>query len=206
LGEVGFTLRYLDMSHNHVEHLDSTMFPDTPYLLGLNLGHNKLTILPDNVFTSLGGLVKLDLSSNPLRANFKELFHYVQKLRHLSLADTGLKVTPHLPLPNLVTLNLSSNSIEELSAAAVEGLERLRSLYLNANRFVAVPSQAWPHMPLLKTLDISKNNIKVMLCASSAVIDSSLNKNFYVPWYSQNTNTGIFIPFSSLTFNNTEGC
>jgi Leucine-rich repeat (LRR) protein len=182
LGEVGFTLRYLDMSHNHVEHLDSTMFPDTPYLLGLNLGHNKLTILPDNVFTSLGGLLKLDLSSNPLRANFKELFHYVQKLRHLSLADTGLKVTPHLPLPKLVTLNLSSNAIEELSAAAVEGLDRLRSLCLNANRFVAVPSQAWSHMPLLKTLDISKNNIKVMLCTSSAVPDSSLNKNFSVPY------------------------
>ncbi|XP_069684863.1 chaoptin [Periplaneta americana] len=162
LGEVGYTLRYLDMSHNHVEHLDSTMFPDTPYLLGLNLAHNKLTILPDNVFTSLGGLLKLDLSSNPLRANFKELFHYVQKLRHLNLADTGLKVTPNLPLPNLVSLNLSSNSIEEMSAAAVEGLERLRSLYLYGNRFTSVPSQAWPYMPLLKNLDVSKNNIKII--------------------------------------------
>jgi Leucine-rich repeat (LRR) protein len=153
------------------------------------------------VFTSLGGLLKLDLSSNPLRANFKELFHYVQKLRHLSLADTGLKVTPHLPLPNLVTLNLSCNSIEELAAAAVEGLERLRSLYLNANRFVAVPSQAWPHMPLLKTLDISKNNIKVRLCTSSTVLDWSLNKNFSVPSYSQNSNTGILLLFSSLSCN-----
>ncbi|PSN46305.1 hypothetical protein C0J52_18602 [Blattella germanica] len=162
LGEVGYTLRYLDMSHNHVEHLDSTMFPDTPNLLGLKLAHNKLTILPDNVFTSLGGLLRLDLSSNPLRANFKELFHYVQRLRHLNLADTGLRRTPNLPLPNLVSLNLSSNLIEEMSAAAVEGLERLRSLHLSGNRFLGVPSQAWAHMPLLKNLDISRNPIKII--------------------------------------------
>lgn len=162
LGEVGQTLRYLDMSRNQIEHLDSTMFSNTPYLLGLSLSQNKLTILPDNVFTGLGNLLRLDISNNLLRANFKELFHYVQRLRHLNMAETGQHACPPLPLPNLVTLNLSSNSIQEVSPGAVEGLERLRSLDLSSNRLQAAPQDAWAHIPLLKTLDISRNPIKTI--------------------------------------------
>ena len=59
------------------------MFANTPHLLSLSLEHNRLTILPDNIFIGLGSLMVLDLSGNHLRANFKELFHYVQRLRRL---------------------------------------------------------------------------------------------------------------------------
>lgn len=153
LEEVGETLRYLDMSRNLIEHLDSTMFPDIPWLTTLNLSRNRLTFLPDNVFSSLGGLLELDLSGNTLRANFGELFHYVQQLRRLSLADTGLHAAPALPLPHLLYLNLSSNSVRGLQP---DGLERLRQLLLDHNDL-----QALPAAPMLRELDISANPIKV---------------------------------------------
>ncbi|XP_075216826.1 chaoptin [Lycorma delicatula] len=171
LGEVGFTLRHLDISYNHIEHLDSTMFSDMPFLTTLNLEHNKLTILPDNVFSSLAGLLKLNIGNNPLRANFKELFHYVQRLRHLNLANTGLRITPILPLPNLVRLNLSSNLIKDVSNNAVEGLHGLRQLVLSQNRLTSVPSQAWVHTPLLKSLDLSYNPIKMLTKESFAGLE-----------------------------------
>lgn len=161
LAEVGPTLRYLIMSHNGLDHVDSTTFPDIPHLQHLRLDWNKLTILPDNVFTSLGLLQKLDISRNPLRANFKELFHYAQSLKELSLANTGISTIPSLPLPNLVSLNASYNQIEHVYSHAVQALTKLKYLYLDNNQLLKVPAHLWTHLPDLKALDLSHNPIKV---------------------------------------------
>lgn len=161
LGEVGYTLRILDISSNQIEHLDSTMFPETPHLTGLNLARNRITLVPDNVFTSLGSLLRLDISGNRLRANFKELFHYLQSLRELNLAETGLEKTPVLPLPNLVSLNLSMNSIKDIPVETTTALPHLRVLLVSRCSFPIVPSHAWAKLPFLKHLDISLNPLKV---------------------------------------------
>lgn len=161
LSEIGSTLRHFVISSNNIEHVDSTTFPDMPYLQHLDLSNNKLTILPDNAFTSLGLLQKLDISANILRANFKELFHYAQSLKYLNLANIGMFSTPHLPLPNLVHLNLSYNNIQTISRSSFQDLAKLKSLYLNNNKLSAIPTHIWFHLPLLKTLDISYNPIKV---------------------------------------------
>lgn len=71
LWQISRRLRRLDMSHNALEHLDSTMFEPIAGLVHLNLSHNRLTILPDNAFANLASLRELDLSNNMLRANFK---------------------------------------------------------------------------------------------------------------------------------------
>ncbi|KAF5270788.1 hypothetical protein FQA39_LY18871 [Lamprigera yunnana] len=160
LVEVGSSLRRLSISWNNIEHVDSTTFPDIPYLQHLNLNKNKLTILPDNVFTSLGLLQRLDISSNPLRANFKELFHYAQHLKQLSLANTGINSVPHLPLPNLVSLNLSHNFIDHIEKNSLQNLKHLKYLYLNNNDLSTIPSHLWIHLPYLKVVDLSFNPIK----------------------------------------------
>ncbi|KAJ8947571.1 hypothetical protein NQ318_010083 [Aromia moschata] len=160
LSDVGITLRHLSMRSNNIEHIDITTFPDIPSLQHLDLSNNKLTILPDNVFTSLGLLQTLDLSSNPLRANFKELFHYAQSLKHLNLANSGISSTPHLPLPNLVHLNLSHNHIVAINKNSVQELSKLKSLDLSHNDIYQVPSHLWIHLPNLKVLDLSYNPIK----------------------------------------------
>ncbi|KAF5291646.1 hypothetical protein FQR65_LT11420 [Abscondita terminalis] len=160
LAEVGSSLRQLSISWNNIEHVDSTTFPDIPYLQYLNLNKNKLTILPDNVFTSLSLLQKLDISGNPLRANFKELFHYAQYLKELSLANTGINAVPHLPLPNLVSLNLSHNFIDYIEKNSLQNLKHLKYLYLNNNDLSQIPSHLWIHLPYLKVVDLSFNPIK----------------------------------------------
>lgn len=166
LSEIGFTLRHFSIGYNSIEHIDSTTFPDIPYLQFLDLSNNKLTILPDNVFTSLSLLQELDLSSNPIRANYKELFHYAQNLQMLSLANTRISIVPHLPLPNLINLNLSHNSIETIYKNSVEDLQRLKHVDLSYNHFVHIPNQVWYHLPLLKTLILSYNPIKEITSSS----------------------------------------
>uniref|UniRef100_A0A6P7FU58 Chaoptin-like n=1 Tax=Diabrotica virgifera virgifera TaxID=50390 RepID=A0A6P7FU58_DIAVI len=163
LSDIGISLRHFSMRSNNIEHIDITTFPDIPLLQHLDLGNNKLTILPDNVFTSLGLLQTLDLSFNPLRSNFKELFHYAQGLKFLNLANTGMIVTPHFPLPDLIFLNLSYNSIETINKNSVQQLSNLKTLDLSHNNLLQVPSQLWMHLPNLKTLELSYNPIKELL-------------------------------------------
>ncbi|XP_017771104.1 PREDICTED: slit homolog 1 protein [Nicrophorus vespilloides] len=163
LSEVGLTLRHLNIRFNNIEHIDSTTFPDIPYLQFLDLGNNKLTILPDNVFTSLGMLQKLDLSYNNIRANYKELFHYAQNLKELRLSHCGITTTPSLPLPNLVYLNLSNNNIDNMNRNTVQDLLRLKHLDLSNNKVVQIPSHLWNHLPHLKSLDLSNNPIKELV-------------------------------------------
>ncbi|CAH1397409.1 unnamed protein product [Nezara viridula] len=158
LGEVGFTMRVLDIAHNQIEHLDGTMFPETPLLSALGLGYNKISTIPDNVFSSLSGILRLDLAGNRLRANLKELFHYLNNLRHLDLADTGLRDFPSLALPNLVSLNLSGNPLGGLSSAAVAAIPKLRQLDLSRCRIIALPP-IWEKIPFLKVLNLADNPV-----------------------------------------------
>nr|XP_045584572.1 chaoptin-like [Procambarus clarkii] len=158
--EVETTLHYLDISHNHLEHLDSTMFYSFPNLIELNLATNRLTILPDNVFVSLTSLISLDLSGNRVRANFKELFHYTQNVQKLNMADIGFSSAPIIPLPNLNSLNLSSNGMSEIEVQSIESLYQLRSLDLSHNQLTQVRSRLWRHMPYLKFLDLSFNPVQ----------------------------------------------
>ncbi|MCL4120525.1 UNVERIFIED_CONTAM: hypothetical protein GTU68_060319 [Idotea baltica] len=154
------TLHYLDMSHNHLEHLDSTMFSSFSSLIELNLANNKLTILPDNVFVSLTGMLTLDLSANPVRANFKELFHYTQGIQELNLAQIGFTAFPIIPLPNLISLNMSNNLISDIEQQSIVSLTQLRYLDLSRNKISHVHSRTWGFMPYLKWLDLSYNPIR----------------------------------------------
>ncbi|KAG8260799.1 biological adhesion [Homalodisca vitripennis] len=165
-GDIGFTLRHLDLSYNQIDRLDSTMFHETQFLTSLNLCRNKLTILPDNVFTGLGNLLNLQLCRNPLTANFKELLHYIPKLRRLDLSFTALRTAPHFPLQKLTYLNLSGNHLQELPTTAVESLLSLKTLILSSNRLSSLPTPCWPRVPLLKHLDVSSNPLQVLTAES----------------------------------------
>ncbi|XP_050523466.1 chaoptin [Daktulosphaira vitifoliae] len=166
LFHTGSTLRHLLLSGNQIDHIDGTTFSGITKLANLSLANNKLTIIPDNAFVGLSSLLSLDLSSNNLRANFKELFHYIQNLKHLNLANTGLTESPSLPLPNLVSLRLSHNKLKTISRDSMEMLSRLRSLFIDYNELSYSPANVWSYLPSLKLLDISSNPIKTITKAS----------------------------------------
>ncbi|XP_063217061.1 chaoptin-like [Bacillus rossius redtenbacheri] len=170
LGAAGRTLRQLRMADNAVERVDGTALFDTPRLLELDLARNGLASLPDNLLAGVAGLQRLDLSGNRLRANFRELFHFAQRLRHLRAAGMGLAAMLPLPLPALLSLDVSDNLIAEVSPAAVGRLASLRTLSLRNNRLTSVPAHAWVHTPLLKSLDISGNPLKSMMGTARSML------------------------------------
>jgi Leucine-rich repeat (LRR) protein len=134
LTEVSATLRSLDLSHNALEHLDSTMFANTPRLLSLSLANNRLTILPNNIFIGLNSLRTLDLSANPIRANYPDVMIFVQRLSTLKLADVEMTSLPIVPLRHLNHLDLSGNRLMDVPFLSAESLPNLRLLNLSRNQ------------------------------------------------------------------------
>ena len=109
------------------------MFANTPRLIDLSLAHNRLTILPDNIFIGLNSLRSLDLSANPIRANYPELLTYVPRLDSLNLADVELTSLPIIPLKLLTHLDLSGNRLTDVPFLSAEGIPNLRHMNLSRN-------------------------------------------------------------------------
>ncbi|XP_014213933.1 chaoptin-like isoform X2 [Copidosoma floridanum] len=154
--DVGYTLRSIDLSENFIDHLDATSFP-TSQLVSLNLARNRIEILPDISFVSLAKLLVLNISHNYLRANFKEVFHYLPDLRHLSLANCDLKAIPHLLLSSLNCLDLSYNNIDTIRDNELQYFDELKILLLTNNSLRSIGGL---RLNLLRELDISGNPIK----------------------------------------------
>ncbi|XP_001604537.3 chaoptin isoform X2 [Nasonia vitripennis] len=154
--DVGYTLRSIDLSENFIDHLDAKSFP-TSQLTSLNLARNHIQILPDNSFVSLSKLLALNISQNHLRANFKEVFHYLPDLRQLSLANCGLKSIPHLMLLSLNYLDLSYNVIDVIHDNELQNFNTLKVLLLTNNSLTSINEL---RLNLLRELDISGNPIK----------------------------------------------
>merc|ERR1719219_1909739 len=110
----------------------------------------------------LSSLLTLDLSFNPITANFKELFHYTQRLKVLRLSQTKLLSLPSLPLPGLIHLDISSNRLRDLNSISLDSLDQLRELQLSNNKLESLPAQSWRHVPFLKSLNINNNPIRVL--------------------------------------------
>ncbi|XP_058791389.1 chaoptin-like [Phymastichus coffea] len=154
--DVGYTLRSIDLSENFIDHLDATSFP-TSQLTSLNLAHNRVQILPDNSFVSLAKLLTLNISENHLRANFKEVFHYLPDLRWLSMASCGLKNLPHFLLMSLNYLDLSFNNVDNIRENELQNFGTLKVLLLTNNTLSTFDGL---RLNLLRELDISGNPIK----------------------------------------------
>ena len=133
LADVSESLRYLNLSHNQIQHLDSTMFSNSLKLISLSLAHNRLTILPDNTFMGFSSLLTLDLSHNPIRANFKELFHYTQRLKELRLSHTSLQSVPSLPLPGRILTKIKVKRQENYLQIKIYSVHRYCKNYARCN-------------------------------------------------------------------------
>jgi hypothetical protein len=91
-----------------------------PHLISLSFAHNRLTVLPDNIFIGVGGLRTLDLSSNPLRVNFKSLCHYVRRLNSLRLAGVELETLPTLQVRRPSIYDVKGRGVNDFVALVLK--------------------------------------------------------------------------------------
>ncbi|XP_058121652.1 protein artichoke [Anopheles ziemanni] len=158
--DIGFTLRSIQFDNNILELLESYMFTSTQFLLELNLAGNLIKQIPEYAFANLNNLTVLDLSYNQLAmpVNFRELFINVPRLRVLALRSTGIYRLPSLALPQLASLDVAANNLQEIDSQ--EELYYLRELHIEENKITNLSNLLRNLPPALRVLDVSRNPIR----------------------------------------------
>jgi Leucine-rich repeat (LRR) protein len=135
-----------------------------PHLLFLDLSHNQIKSLSDYFFGSrFPQLQHLDLSFNPIRVVSDSLFDGLSYcLKNLLMSGCGFRSIPMLNLAELVSLNLSFNSISAPNSISLTNITQLEDFDVSNNRLNIVPNNLWSQLNKLKKLDISSNPIQVI--------------------------------------------
>lgn len=123
-----FLIDYLDLSHNHIAVLEDNVFSYLVNLRLLKLEHNQIRSISAHVWTGLYRLKYLDLSHNAIE-NFTQAFYsdYLNELTHLKITSNDLShigSCEFLSLKRLTKLNLSGNNITTLDTCSFYGLQR----------------------------------------------------------------------------------
>ncbi|CAF4851208.1 unnamed protein product [Pieris macdunnoughi] len=125
----------LDLSHNAIARIAQNMFKDLFFLQNLNLINNSINFIDDNAFSPLFNLHTLNLGLNKLRTIEDHMFN-------------GLFI--------LNKLNLNNNLLSYVSENAFKNCSDLKELDLSSNKFTNVP-EAISQLPFLKSLDLGEN-------------------------------------------------
>lgn len=136
-----YRLKGLNLAHNRIKSIPEEVFAHLNYLEELNLAYNRISHISKNAFKNLTSLRHLDLSGNRLESLPQLLDAY--KLRELILNDNFIKHIPSqsLNFPNLRTLSLAKNAISHLEPKSLENCQQLEVLNLAYNPFPEIPPQ-----------------------------------------------------------------
>ncbi|CAL1542958.1 unnamed protein product [Lymnaea stagnalis] len=150
-------LEVLDLSYNKLKELDGhTTFKGLSNLTTLDLRHNMITSLSENLFGDLINLKHLWLSDNRIASIHNASFYNDTKLKLLHLQNNQLSEIPYQildKLPLLESLDLSNNPITHVTGGP--GLYKIKYLSLNRTLIRALDSYALASFSDLVTLSIS---------------------------------------------------
>ncbi|KAK7590207.1 hypothetical protein V9T40_001820 [Parthenolecanium corni] len=165
---VAASLRELDLSFNSIDSLYSPEFRSAAIfksLTHMNVSSNKISRLDSQILIELPYLLSLDLSHNrPLQfvEQHPTFDRFEENLRCLSLRNTSLTYVPHLPFQKLTVLLLADNNLTNILPEAVANLTSVRVLDLSRNNFTSIPV-AILSMKNLKHLNLSSNYIRTLV-------------------------------------------
>lgn len=152
-------LEDLSLGYNHFETNQLNAFlQNFPKLKVLNLANFGLTQIPNNVAT-LSHLESLNLSNNPISANFSSL-QPLSSLRNLDFSGTQLTAIPSAfsSLTQLTSLNLSHNLFSNNYSAPLASLTKIEWLSLENNAMTSLPVEI-SGLHNLVHLNVSRNKI-----------------------------------------------
>lgn len=126
----------------------------------LALRGNGLSDLPADLFSDLGNLTWLDLSSNRVHLP-KDIFVNLDKLNYLELGFNKLeRLEPGIfrNQKHLKHLNMWSNRLQNLSMESFEGISSITALDLSANELTSLEPDVFKLLTNLEVINLSKNN------------------------------------------------
>lgn len=187
------SLRYLDLSNNIINCIESGTFDHLVHLEFLNLSANPyLMSYPDGFFSYLRNLNRLFLTGIILPCTFRlEALKNLSKLKVLWFGPNLLHQFPLLGtpgniwMPQLRELSLADNNIVSISARCHKYLPQLETLYLNGNRILALSIKIIRNLKHLRHLNMDRN---IFFTPGSYVFQSKslkyLSLNYITPAFS----------------------
>lgn len=149
----------IDLTDNQLTDIQQSDFPAQSNVQNLRLSKNGLSAIAPRAFTNMERLMSLDLSLNPITRVHDKSFEGLSQLRSLTLTNTKLRKLgkPFNEIPNVSSLYLGYNQLEEIEEDDFEMITRVRSIDLSANHIQSIHPRAFENLPYLRYL-ILKNN------------------------------------------------
>ncbi|XP_012520426.1 PREDICTED: protein flightless-1 homolog isoform X2 [Propithecus coquereli] len=170
-------LSVLDLSHNQLTECPREL-ENAKNMLVLNLGHNSIDAIPNQLFINLTDLLYLDLSENRLESLPPQMRRLVH-LQTLVLNGNPLLHAQLRQLPAMTalqTLHLRNTQRTQSNLpTSLEGLSNLADVDLSCNDLTRVPECLYT-LPSLRRLNLSSNQItELSLCIDQWVHVETLN-------------------------------
>ena len=182
----GLRVRKLVLSGLGIEAVNETAFESlASYLTELYLDHNRLTTMPDGVFSSLSSLTHLQLQNNRLTTVGRHLLDGLASLLVLDLSGNHIgdvDLEAWTPVPLLSTLRLHDNVVDgTLNSTRLAGLGQLENLRLDGNRISELAPDAFRPLPNLRRLSVARNRIPALpgsvFAANAQLTDVDASQN-----------------------------
>ncbi|XP_071057175.1 relaxin receptor 2 [Onthophagus taurus] len=152
-------LNTLVLSYNRIADVHADFFCNLTRLLKLDLSFNKIEIIQEETFINLQNLNELYIRGNKIIKIAKNTFSELP-LSVLSLIGNKIVSIERLSfskLPQLTTLDLGENNLENLYKGTFRNLSKLTSLTLNGNSLRNFESGVFEDLEALVSLNLEGN-------------------------------------------------
>ncbi|XP_019866337.1 insulin-like growth factor-binding protein complex acid labile subunit [Aethina tumida] len=151
----------LHLENNYITYLQDGFLDDFE-VSSVALSHNKLKVLPSNIFKGVLGLLSLELQNNMIKTLHPETFSGLESLEYLILENNQLCYIPLGTFSHVKTLkhlNLSGNKFTRFPIGVFSGLKYLESLSLARNNLADFDGSFLVPFNHLSKLDVTENGI-----------------------------------------------
>lgn len=163
-------LRTLCLARNRLAKITKAAFLNLTSLVELDISYNKLVLLEEISLQPIAAtLEKLVISGNAFSLPvLADIFHVAIKVRELEIADMELKEIPDGLPANLLKLNVSGNSLQNISTQYLP--KTLKSLDLSRNKFKGLDENVIQKFSELTEVHLINNSWNCDLCHITSIL------------------------------------
>nr|XP_017101425.2 insulin-like growth factor-binding protein complex acid labile subunit [Drosophila bipectinata] len=152
-------LQELNLTHCQLEELQERHFPIGSKIVSLDVSFNDIQLITAQKMSRLTNLEYGNFSNNLIAEIEPNSFRNLKKLRFLDFTTNEQENITIGENANLQYLSISNNNVRDFHWCQMRGLPKLEELHLHSNWLENLDSGIFYHLPKLKVLNVSNNNL-----------------------------------------------
>ncbi|XP_009896681.2 toll-like receptor 2 type-2 [Dryobates pubescens] len=166
----------LNLAHNRITHIRSEDLQQAVNLRALLLQSNKISLIDEDSFLSLGKLELLDLSNNSLAHLSPVWFEHLFSLQHLHLQGNSYRdlgeISPFSSLRNLSSLRLGNPWFSTIRQGNFEGIELLDKLWIDGANLTQYEPGSLTSIKKINHMIINVSSVNIFSAIVSDLVHS----------------------------------